>query len=313
MAILAFASVIFICILGILIVIPSVRNGLHAYIYGRWTRQYVALIRNIWSPQTNGLGGRWLAERYHGKVITPEQAAAIVTLDHNIMEQEIEQVIPYKMARSIVLDGPPDITVYECACRASKKQSCEPTQVCMVVGQPYADFILRHHPGKSRRLGRDEALMLLREEHARGHLHSAWFKDVLDGRFYVICNCCKCCCGGIEAMMRYDAPAMISSGYVAAIDPNLCISCGKCAKVCPFEAIKKTAAKNDLIDIAADGGKIKEIGSGEAPRQKGDEKYIVDSRICMGCAVCVTTCSKNAVSFSRDTTKPEPLDVRLLS
>jgi hypothetical protein len=38
-----------------------------------------------------------------------------------------------------------------------------------------------------------EALDLLRAEHERGHLHSAWFKDVMLNRFYAICNCCKCC------------------------------------------------------------------------------------------------------------------------
>jgi NAD-dependent dihydropyrimidine dehydrogenase PreA subunit len=269
--------------------IKPVRNGLHAYIYGRWTDKYVAFLRNKWGPQMNGLGRGWLAKRYHGKVLTPEQAAAIVTLDHDIAEQEIEQIIPYPIARKIVLSGPPDITVYECACRASKKEHCEPSQVCMVVGQPYADFVLKHHPGKSRRLGRDEALDLLKSEHERGHLHSAWFKDAMGERFYCICNCCSCCCGGIEAMTEYKSPVMISSGDVALIDTERCVGCGKCIAICPFKAITEAQS--------GDGGKT----------------AVVDSSVCMGCQVCETACNKRAISFVRDATKPEPLDVRLLS
>ena len=161
----------------------------------------------------------------------------------------------------------------------------------MIIGQPYADFILRHHPDKSRRLTQEEALSLLQEEHARGHLHSAWFKDAMGGRFYCICNCCKCCCGGVEAMLDYKTPIMISSGYVAAIDPAACRACGRCAAACPFEAIEAGAA---------DGG------------EPGSTAYRVDEARCMGCEVCGGVCASGAISFRRDAAKPEPLDVRLL-
>lgn len=274
-------------LIGLVLVVPRTRNALHAYVYGRWTSHYVSFIRNKWGPLTNGLGSRWLAERHHGKVITPKQAAAIVTLDHDIPEQEIEQIIPYKIARSIVLKGPPAIAVYECACRASKENPCEPSQVCMVVGQPFAGFILKHHPGKSRCLDRDEALALLKDEHERGHLHSAWFKDAVGGRFYCICNCCKCCCGGIEAMTKYKSSAMISSGYVAGIDDAACKACGKCAKACPFDAI--------------------------SPVGEEKKRYTVNVDICMGCAVCQASCLSGAINLERDEAKPAPLDVRLLS
>lgn len=282
--------ILFIVLLVILaLVIKPIRNGLHAYVYGRWTDKYVAFLRNKWGPQMNGLGRGWLADRYHGKVLTPEQAAAIVTLDHDIAEQEIEQIIPYPIARKIVLSGPPDITVYECACRASKKIHCEPIQVCMVVGQPYADFVLKHHPNKARRLSQIEALELLEAEHKRGHLHSAWFKDAMGERFYCICNCCSCCCGGIEAMTEYKSPVMISSGDVAMIDVAKCAGCGKCEKICPFKAI---------------GSSANDAGTGQ--------RAIVDSAVCMGCQVCATACAKSAITFVRDKSKPEPLDVRLL-
>jgi tetratricopeptide (TPR) repeat protein len=46
-----------------------------------------------------------------------------------------------------------------------------------------------------------EAVEILEAEHRRGHVHAAYFKDACLDRFYVICNCCKCCCGGIDAMV----------------------------------------------------------------------------------------------------------------
>jgi ferredoxin len=153
----------------------------------------------------------------------------------------------------------------------------------MVIGQPFVDFILEHHPNSSRRLSQNQALQLLRDEHDRGHLHSAWFKDALLDRFYAICNCCKCCCGGIEAMVKYGAPTMVSSGFVARHDQQLCNACQACITACPFNAI----SINENIHISWDK--------------------------CMGCGVCVTKCSQNAISLARDEQKGIPLDVRLLS
>jgi len=53
------------------------------------------------------------------------------------------------MARDLVLKAPPEIAVNECGCRHRRAHPCQPTQVCMVVGQPFVDFILEHHPKTS--------------------------------------------------------------------------------------------------------------------------------------------------------------------
>jgi hypothetical protein len=74
----------------------------------------------------------------------------------------------------------------------------------MLVGG--GDFVLDHHPGRARQVSTEEALALLDAEHERGHVHTAYFKDACDHRFYAICNCCKCCCGGLEAMVKYGVP-----------------------------------------------------------------------------------------------------------
>ena len=258
-------------------------RALHAYVYGRWIKEYINLLINHILPRLKPRGKKWLSDRYHGKVVTQEQAEAIITIDQNIPLRDLEQIIPYPMARDLVLKGPSDVAVIQCGCRQARDNPCKPIQVCMVIGQPFVDFMLEHHPQTSRRLTQVEALELLKAEHKRGHLHSAWFKDAMLDRFYAICNCCKCCCGGIEAMVKYGAPMLAASGYVAKLDETLCEACATCVDTCPFDSIQV----NGLA--------------------------IVNWETCMGCGVCVGQCPNEAMSLIRDERKGIPLDVRLLA
>lgn len=258
-------------------------SALHGYIYARWTRQYLNLLINYVYPRLGPRGKQWLSDRYHGKVLTQEQARAIITIDQDIPLLDLDQIIPYPMARDLVLKGPPDVAVYECHCRLVRASSCQPTQVCIAIGQLGVDFILEHNPQSSRRLTQAEALDLLRAEHERGHVHSAWFKDAILDRFYSICNCCRCCCGGIEGMLKYGIPMVAPSGYVAQVDEMLCAACATCEETCPFEAVQVNGTA------------------------------IVNWEACMGCGVCAGQCPNEAMSLVRDERKGIPLDVRLLT
>jgi ferredoxin len=255
----------------------------HAYVYGRWVKEYLDFVINHFMPRLGPRGRRWLADRYHGKILTPELARAVITNDHDIPLRDLEQIIPYPTARDLVLKGPPDVAVFQCGCRQIRENPCEPIDVCMVVGQPFVDFTLEHHPRTARRLTQQEALELLRAEHERGHLHTAWFKDACLDRFYAICNCCKCCCGGIEAMVKHGLPSLLSSGYVAHVDEALCAACATCADLCPFEAIHVNGTA------------------------------VVNPKACMGCGVCAGHCPNEAISLLRDEAKGIPLDVRMLA
>ena len=259
-------------------------RGLHAYVYGRWTNQYLfVLIKHVF-PRLDEKGLAWWRDRYHAKVLTLEQAEAIVLHDHDIPRQDLgEQIIPYPLARDLVLTGTPEIAAYECACRHARRDHCEPTQVCMIVGQPFVDFLLEHNPDSTRRLTQAEAVDLLRAEHERGHVHSAWFKDAMDGRFYAICNCCSCCCAGIEAMVEYGSPVMASSGFVARPDADECSACGTCVETCPFGAL----SMNDVAHVDWDA--------------------------CMGCGACGSQCPAECIALVRDERKGTPLDVGLLA
>jgi ferredoxin len=259
-------------------------KSLHGYIYLHWTNHYIHLCVSFFAPLFGKRIVNWLADRYHGKVLTHDLAKRIITLNAEIPLTDLEQIIPYPTARKLVLKGPPDIIVSECPCRSFRDKPCLPTQVCLIIGQPFVNFKLEHSPNTSRLINKEEALKILEEEHKRGHIHSAWFKDVTLDRFLAICNCCKCCCAGVEGMVKYNSRTMASSGYISQINEELCSSCGTCVETCPFHAIS-------IIE----------------------SKAIIDWVKCLGCGVCATQCPVEAISLIRDEKKGLPMDIRMLS
>jgi len=219
------------------------------------------------------------ADGYHGKVVPLEKASKLVAVNKPINMPDLEQVIPYKRARDIILKNPDHIAVLNCPCRAAQEKPCQPEDVCLVIGEPFASFIIEHHPHRARRVSQKEAAAILEAEDQRGHVHHAFFKDAMLDRFYAICNCCSCCCGAISAH-KGGTPMLASSGYVSVVDHNLCIGCETCSDFCQFDAIRMT-----------------------------DGQAAVDFEKCMGCGVCTDKCEQEAITLKRDPAKGEPLDI----
>lgn len=272
---------------------------LHAYVYLRWPYLYIGIgvgehpatpwfarLASLWNrlsrqrkPAQAPGTAIGFADTYHGKALPLAAAEQLVHVHHDIEVRDLEQIIPYKRARSIVLKNPDHIVVLDCPCRVSRPDPCLPLDVCLIVGEPFAGFTLEHHPGRSRRIGADEAVEILRAEDARGHVHHAFFKDAMLERFYAICNCCKCCCGAMQAQ-RNGTPMLASSGYVCLLDEQLCLGCSDCAEFCQFEALAVTDGINH-----------------------------VDHAPCMGCGVCVSKCDNGALSLALDPSTGLPLEV----
>jgi ferredoxin len=279
-----------------------ISDWLHGYVYGRWPYLYIGvgtgehrltwLFDAIWNlfcriteprlTDDSSYDGVAFADTYHGKVMSLEQAKKLVTVNREIGLRDLERVIPYARARDIVLKNPDHIVALECPCRASRPNPCQPLDVCLIVGEPFAGFISEHHPSRSRWITQEEAEDILTAEYKRGHVHHAFFKDVMLGRFYAICNCCSCCCGAMQAWQN-GTPMLASSGYVSQVDPTQCSGCGKCVKTCQFDAIQ-------MIDGKA---------------------YVEEGR-CMGCGVCLSRCRDDAHALVLDPSRGEPLEIQAL-
>lgn len=276
---------------------------LHGYVYGRWCYHYIGLAgdkdpwwRYLWAPlvffidkmtpfvpsETNRVGDpnqarpTW-GDTYHGKVMPLGEVSKLVTINRPVNTEVPEQVLPYTRAKEIILRNPEKIVLLDCPCRAGMKSPCTPTDVCLLIGDPFASFMREHHPDKTREITAEEAIRVLKAENARGHVSHAFFKDVMLGRFYAICNCCSCCCGAMKAQAS-GVHMLCSSGYLAEVQEENCVKCGICAEKCQFKAIGFTK----------------------------DSAFIREDR-CMGCGVCVETCAKDALSLRIAPEKGEPL------
>ena len=277
----------------------SLFDWLHGYVYARWPYLYIGIgtgehpLARVVGPLVRGLSRLFpskpgddpsvtLADTYHGKVVPLAAAQRLVTVNQEISLTNLEHVIPYTRARDIILHNPDHIVVLKCPCRTARPNPCRPLDVCLIVGEPFAGFVAEHHPDRSRWIMPEEAVAILRAEHERGHVHHAFFKDAMLGRFYAICNCCACCCGAMQAWQN-GVPMLASSGYVSHVDEDRCIGCGDCADFCQFGALTVS-----------------------------DSLALVDSATCMGCGVCVSHCAQSALSLVRDPAKGEPLEIREL-
>jgi len=280
----------------------SVFDWLHGYVYARWPYLYIGMatgehaLSPLFSFVARMLG--WLfplfrtdpsnpdrvsfADTYHGKVVPLDEAKRLVTIDQPIRIPDLESVIPYKRAREIVLDAPDHIALLDCPCRVGRENPCLPLDVCLIIGEPLASFVVEHHPNRSRWISQQEATEVLAAEHERGHVHHAFFKDAMLGRFYAICNCCSCCCGAMQAHQN-GVPMLASSGYVCHVDPERCVGCGTCVGYCQFGAIH--------LD---------------------EDCTVVDTALCMGCGACVTKCTQDALSLGRDESRGIPLEIEKL-
>jgi Pyruvate/2-oxoacid:ferredoxin oxidoreductase delta subunit len=154
------------------------------------------------------------------------------------------------------------IAVTSCVCRKSVKKCDNPIEVCLQVNRG-AEYNIKRGTGHSISLG--EALDILKLSEEKGLVHMT--ENVADGS-NVICNCCPCCCEMLRyAHMPRTKNIVAPSRFLAYVDASTCILCGKCAKVCPMNAI---------------------VSDGENPSR-------VDSEICIGCGLCATTCPSESI------------------
>ena len=180
-----------------------------------------------------------------------------------------------------------------CSCRASRQylnEGCgdDPESWCIAVGD-MATYIVE--TGRGEYITYDEAMAIFKKAEDNGFVHQI---TNIDGeqKIFGICNCNVNVCNALRTSQLFNTPNMSRSAYVARVETDQCVACGRCVEYCPAGAVKlgqKLCTKDGPV---------------EYPRQElpdavkwGPDKWAVDYRdknrvncYDTGTAPCKTAC-----------------------
>ena len=236
----------------------------------------------------------YIVETQRGEYITYDEAIEIFKkaedngFVHQITNIDGEEKISYwlhkyegKYAKSM------------CSCRASRAklgEGCgdDVENWCIAVGD-MADYVVQTQRGEY--ITYDEAMEIFKKAEDNGFVHQI---TNIDGeqKIFGICNCNVNVCNALRTSQLFNTPNMSRSAYVAAVETEKCVACGRCVENCPAGAVKlgqKLCTKDGFIQY---------------PRQElpdevkwGPEKWSIDYRdknrincYDTGTAPCKTAC-----------------------
>ena len=180
-----------------------------------------------------------------------------------------------------------------CSCRASRDklgEGCgdDVENWCIAVGD-MADYVVQTQRGEY--ITYDETMEIFKKAEDNGFVHQI---TNIDGeqKIFGICNCNVNVCNALRTSQLFNTPNMSRSAYVAAVETEKCVACGRCVENCPAGAVKlgqKLCTKDGFIQY---------------PRQElpdevkwGPEKWSIDYRdknrincYDTGTAPCKTAC-----------------------
>ena len=127
-----------------------------------------------------------------------------------------------------------------CSCRRSQSVRGEGSgeiadHWCIAVGDcaRYCD-----ETGKDGYTATYEQVMdVLRRAEEEGYVHQITNIDGED-KIFAICNCAPGVCYALRTSQLYNTPNLSRSAYIAHVDKEKCVACGKCVEVCPAGAAK---------------------------------------------------------------------------
>ncbi|MBE0695542.1 MAG: 4Fe-4S ferredoxin, partial [Anaerolineaceae bacterium] len=120
--------------------------------------------------------------------------------------------------------------VTNCICRQEQRlvgfDCAKPPETCLAFDGG-ADYFVQD--GRGRYITREEALTLVRRAEETGLV----LQPGNDRSAGNLCMCCGCCCGVLRSLKMNPSPArMVSSPFVAVLDPDACAGCGTCLDRC---------------------------------------------------------------------------------
>ena len=167
--------------------------------------------------------------------------------------------------------------ISNCYCRETQRKhsdapNCDhPIKTCIHIGFGKS---LREVPYKSENLekvSKDVIRKVLEESDRRGLVHQIiYFPN--PSFYYIVCNCCPCCCVILNKFLTRGSPQMIKSEFIAFTNLEKCNSSGFCEQACYFGARK--LINNEL-------------------------KFFPEK--CFGCGLCVSKCPEQAITLKHST------------
>ena len=131
------------------------------------------------------------------------------------------------------------IGVGVCSCRRAQSVRGEGSgdveaEWCIGVGE-FADYVTE--VGTGRAISYEEAMSILQRAEDLGYVHQITNIDG-ENKIFAICNCAPGVCFGLRTSQLFNTPNMSRSAYIAHVDKEKCVACGKCVEVCPAGAAK---------------------------------------------------------------------------
>lgn len=127
-----------------------------------------------------------------------------------------------------------------CSCRRSRlthNEGCadDPEGWCIAIGD-MADYVVETQKD-GRYITKDEALDIFRQAEENGFVHQITNIDGKD-KIFAICNCNVNVCYALRTSQLFNTPNMSRSAYIAKVEKQNCVACGKCVETCPAGAVK---------------------------------------------------------------------------
>ena len=193
-------------------------------------------------------------------------------------EGDHTEILDWERASHIVTSASA-IAVGICQCHHSAMhlgKACErPQETCLTFNYG-AESLIRS--GIARPITTAEGMHIIEQCKEAGLAQTG---DNVQRKVNFICNCCGCCCHVMRAIKTFDLHnAIVTSNWIMEVDISKCKGCGKCAEICPVQAI-------EIVE-----------------QTEGDKKRrwaVREEELCLGCGVCYSACK-----FGGATMKPRP-------
>jgi ferredoxin len=163
------------------------------------------------------------------------------------------------------------VGIATCYCRDtqrkhSKEPNCDhPINTCIHISTGKSLYDVPFKSENLKKVSKQEIRNLLEECDRRGLVHQIiYFPN--PKFYYVVCNCCSCCCEVMNKFLKGGSPQMIKSDFIAETNYELCNDCGDCEAWCHFGA-----------------------------RIIKDQKLKFLPELCFGCGICISKCPNNAI------------------